>query len=565
MFASPMSTVAGVEAQSLMALQQRAERGERVSVDEIAPLTRSTDRAVRGVAKRLLARMLIERARYDAGQLLFEACDDLDHQLPLVLNEAVASGLCFGQTERIVDLWLSAAESALRRTDHVTTLVYLLNAAASDFRSNHCRRIGDAEYLRRFIELYEQVAAQTRGPLGIEPAVRRRRRSPPGERLRLAHVVGQIVDGPHSTSQVTRTMLKYADHERFGNYLFVSEALGAHAQHQAQCLISEPSNQRGLQTIRQSEQEWGIPVVLPADRRSFLTSAAELHRKMAELQIDVAFFHGSIATPTDWMMCAWQAAPWQFDRGFGVPLYCPAVDYQFFDFEELMEKHGFLYGQRGVPYGHIPYGTADLSHVETAQPYGRAELGIPAGHVVLGTSGNHLPSRMSPDFCATVAGVLHQCPNTTYLVVGPGTFEAQRGALGAELCRDNGPSARVRFVGSTDTPQRWARTFDIYVNEFPAGGGLAVCEAMAAGKAVVCMTTDTTSLSLVGAFYVGKENVVQPPTCAAYAARLGQLITDRAQREQLAQALSQRYRTHFTGGAWVRETTDRIWQIVNQG
>src|SRR5262249_54739888 len=152
----------------------------------------------------------------------------------------------------------------------------------------------------------------------------------------------------HSTSRAADTLLKHADRDRFDLYLFVTEALGPHSQHVGQTIGSDWRDRRAPQPIAREEKELGVPVILPRDRDSYLGAAADLQRRMAELQIDVAFFHGSIATPTNWMLCAWQAAPWQFDRAFGIPLHCPAVDYQFFEFAATMERLAFWCRQRGV-------------------------------------------------------------------------------------------------------------------------------------------------------------------------------------------------------------------------
>jgi len=545
----------------LTELLRRAESGEPVEPREVYPLTQTPDRATRGLAKRLLAVVLSEQTRRDAARLLCEACEDLEYRHPALLNEALGHLYALRQGAQLFAQRAGAAEHAARRGEHIPALIHVQNAAVLDFQFDS-RCDTDPDCLRRLIQAYERVARDALGQMGIAPAARRQRRSPADGKLRLAHVVCQLVDGGHAPSRVVKALLKFADREKFDYTLVVSEALAPHARHSGQVALSPPSDARAPKLIRHIEHELGIPVLRPRTLDSFLTSAADLHRQMSERQVDVAFFHGSIATPTDWLLCAWQAAPWQFDRGFGIPLYCPAVDYQFFELAPTMEKLAVLCRERGVPYGLSPNGTVDLSGIEAAQPVARATLGVPADHVILGTVGNHLSERMGPQFCQTVAGVLRSHPRTTYLIVGPGTFETQRAVFGADLVGGNGPGARVRFVGSTDHAYRWTKTFDIYVNEYPGGGGISVCEAMAAGKPVLCMQGDTSMFASVAATYVGQANLVQPATDAAYAQRLTALIEHEHDRQALGQALRQRYQQEFDPRNFAVGMTDRIWDIV---
>jgi glycosyltransferase involved in cell wall biosynthesis len=276
----------------------------------------------------------------------------------------------------------------------------------------------------------------------------------------------------------------------------------------------------------------------------------------------VAFFHGSAATPTEWLMCAWQAAPWQADAGFGVPLHCPSLDYQFFEFEETMETLAFMCRERNIPYGFKNSG-ADLSHVEDVVPLSRAELQIPDDHVILGTVGNHLPKRMSTEFCRTVADVMRAHAKTTLVVVGPGDFSAQRAALGADLCNGSNGQPRVRFLGHMSEPARATKAFDVYLNSYPDGGGFVLGDAMAAARPIVCMVASDSTYARAGQTWVGEENLVTPAISAAYAARLTQLITDPSERETLGRRMRQRYEERFDARRWVEHMTERIWEVVH--
>ncbi len=547
--------------QRLSELLRRAETGRTIDPQEVLPLTEAPDRATRGLAKRLLAVALTEQTRRRAAHLLSEACADLEYRHSGLVNEALGHLHLLREGEQMFALRASAAEHAAHRGDHVAALIHAQNAAIMDSQFNS-RCNTDPDCLRRLIGVYEHVAQAARTAAEIAPTARHVRRSPAKGKLRLAHVVCQLVDGGHAPSRVTNTLLKFADRCHFDYYLLVTEALAPHAAHTGQIALSLPTEQRAPQLVRHIERELNIPVLRPRARESFLTAAADLHRQLAEQQVDIAFFHGSIATPTDWLLCAWQAAPWQFDRGFGIPLYCPAVDYQFFEIEQTMETLAILCRERNIPYGLSPNGTVDLSGIDAAQPLPRTSLRIPEDHVILGTVGNHLSERMGEKFCRAVAGAMRAHPKTTYLVVGPGAFEKQRAAFGADLVNDNGSQARVRFVGATNHADRWTKTFDVYLNEYPGGGGISVCEAMAASRPIVCMQADTSMFASVAAMYVGRAHLVRPATDEEFARRVTALIENPAERQAVGRAMRQRYEQEFDPRKFVVGMTDRIWELV---
>lgn len=541
-------------ARQLEALQQRAARGELIPLEQIQPLTRAPHPRVRGLARRLLAHNLRAQAEHSVAQLLLEACCDLEFGEPRIIGEAIDALDRVGRFDELVGLFLQVAESALGRGQALRALTHLANAAFADFQHGS-RAINEPESIRRFVGTYQRCAELLGASAGVEPATRHQRRST-GERLRLAHVVCQLVDGGHAPSREMMSFLRYADRARFDVLLVITEAIARHPEPGEQRYVSQPSAKRAPRRLREIEQALGIPVLMPPQVRNYAADAALLHRLLAGRRVDVAFFHGSIATPTDWLLCAWQAAPWQVDLGFGVPLHCPRVDYQFFEVEATMERLAFLCRERGIGYGYAGAGH-DAGEIEAAEPLPRGQLGVPGDHVLLGTIGNHLPKRMSERFCRTVAGVLSRFERATYFVIGPGDFGPQRQWFGPLVAQQ-----RVRFVGPTREPARWTKTLDVYLNEYPAGGGFAVADAMAAGVPVVCMKVDDSSLATAGYAWVGAENAVEPPSDAAYADRLASLLRDADQRRALGQRLRRRFEERFEIRRWVQSLYDRVYDVV---
>jgi glycosyltransferase involved in cell wall biosynthesis len=556
--AKPSPDIAA-QARALEAIHKRLARGEKCAVAEVEPLTRSPEPQVRGLARRALAHVLVDEARRGARGLMIEACHDFDFQHPQVLLETLARLADLEEHDTSVKLSLRAAERLSAQGELDAALICILNAAGTDI-GHGSKAVRDPSVLRRIIRIYEQVAQQAAGALSITPATRSQRRSPATGKLRLGHVAGQICDGGHAPSRAIETLLRFADRTTFDHFLVVTDSMVRRAP--LQIIASQDSRTRGGQRLKMFTEELDVPVIIPTAADGLLVTAARLHAAIAHQQIDVLFYHGSIATPIEWLLCAWQAAPWQLDAGFGVPLHCPAVDYQFFEFRDTMESLAFWCRERGVPYGSKPTG-ADMSATEQAAPFARAEIGIPEDHVVLGTVGNHLTHRMSERFCHTVANVLRQRPKTTFVVIGSGDFANQARWFGDDLCSGtNGQPAQVRFTGPSSQIPRWTKTFDIYVNSYPEGGGYSIADAMAGACPVVAMAVDDSSLALAAKVWIGDDNIVTPATDEAFAARLRTLIDDPDQRTDMGQHLYQRYKDEYHPTTWVRRNTDCILSII---
>ena len=541
-------------------LAARMARGESPPLEDVHELTRATDRVVRGQAKRLLAFVLMHQARQSAAALMVDACEEFDYCEPISLRETVRQLQETGQIPALIKICIKAAERLGAHGQVIPALGALQNALVTDIGHGSVN-VNDPKFVRRVMRAYELVAEPAMRRISVKPAQRGRRRSPVGGKYRMAHVAAQLVDGGHAPSRSIETMMKLADRERFDTVLCVTDSLSPHSEQPPQLIASHTSDRRAPRRIRKIQEEYGIPVLLPRDRRTFLTAAADLHAQLAEHQIDIVLFHGSIATPTEWLMCAWQAAPWQADEGFGIPLHCPAVDFQFFEFEETMEALAFWCRERRVGYG-LKKAGADMSHVETAQAFTREELRIPADHVILGTVGNHLPKRMSPRFCRTVAQVLRECPKSTFLVVGPGNFDGQIKALGADLCHAQNGAPRVRFTGHQNEPERMTKCFDIYLNSYPDGGGFVIGDAMAASKPVVAMVAGDSTYAQAAKAWLSEENLVTPATDAQYAQRIKELIEDSAEREEFGKKMRRHFEERHDARRWMESMTDRIMEII---
>jgi len=142
------------------------------------------------------------------------------------------------------------------------------------------------------------------------------------------------------------------------------------------------------------------------------------------------------------------------------------------------------------------YSGIDFSRpVEEAAGRGRSDvteirrrLGIPDSALLLGTAANLFPRKGYDVMLRALPGILAQYPDVHYLLAG--TAELGYAASLRTLAEELKIAERVHMVGFQDPIRPFLDALDLYVH--PAlmeGFGIALVEAMAAGKAVVATRT----------------------------------------------------------------------------
>ncbi|SLM46174.1 putative Glycosyl transferase group 1 [Nitrospira japonica] len=118
----------------------------------------------------------------------------------------------------------------------------------------------------------------------------------------------------------------------------------------------------------------------------------------------------------------------------------------------------------------------------------RRRLGVPAAALLLGTAANLFPRKGYEVMLRALPGILAVHPDVHYLLAG--TAEPAYAASLRALAVDLGITERIHMVGFQDPIRPFLDALDLYVH--PAlmeGFGIALVEAMAAGKAVVATRT----------------------------------------------------------------------------
>jgi glycosyltransferase involved in cell wall biosynthesis len=93
--------------------------------------------------------------------------------------------------------------------------------------------------------------------------------------------------------------------------------------------------------------------------------------------------------------------------------------------------------------------------------------------IILATASHSLPVRMNSQMKKAVLDILERCPQAYYVLIGPCSHTIFP------------PTDRIIPIGRVENVAEVLRGVDIYLNEFPVGGGLVLLEAMAASCPIV--------------------------------------------------------------------------------
>jgi glycosyltransferase involved in cell wall biosynthesis len=190
------------------------------------------------------------------------------------------------------------------------------------------------------------------------------------------------------------------------------------------------------------------------------------------------------------------------------------------------------------------YSGVDLSRIDRRDDERksvRLKLGLPPEAVVLGTVANLFPRKGYDVMLRALPMILKAEPATQYLIIGTGASDYERTLR--ELSEELGISQCVHFIGFQDPVRPFLDAIDLYVH--PArmeGFGIAVIEAMAAGRAVVA----TNIGGLPEVVEEGRTGLlVASENPEALSAAVVSLLRDKIRREEMGERGSKLARERF--------------------
>lgn len=384
---------------------------------------------------------------------------------------------------------------------------------------------------------------------------RRARPFAPQKRVRLAHIVPQIVDGGHAPTKLLRTLGAHANRDWFDLFLISTERLAPHLlSYPVLTYQSPPSGERGHATLK-SFRASSIPSFLLPAFPTYEQTVEELSRILHELQIDVAVFHGP--DEINMLTSSQTDVPLRvlFDHGTLPAFGC--FDLVVLSSYEAYHQNKEAFKQMGMETAALLF-CADSREEWTEHPYSRKELGLPEDAYVLTTISNHLDNRLSPQMCAAIGEILSRCPKAVYAPIGPISQESKFRAF----FEPYGVNPRLFFLGNQPHPSQVARSMHLYLNEFPFGSGLGILDALASGCPVVSMYDETgPQQARYGGVYFGQDRVIKSQNQEDYVALACRLIQDPAMYQEWSAYAKQRFLERVNTKQYVSDF-ERILEIA---
>ena len=170
----------------------------------------------------------------------------------------------------------------------------------------------------------------------------------------------------------------------------------------------------------------------------------------------------------------------------------------------------------------------------------RAELGLSAGDLVIGTVGSLYPVKGHRYLLDAMPTILGRYPNAVLLLIGRGELEISL----KEQAQRLGIEARVRFLGLRQDVPKLLAAMDVFVlPSLSEGLSMALLEAMASGKPVVA-TRVGGNPELIDHGRTGF--LVQPEDVSDLAANLLKLLSHPGMIKQFGQQAAERVRQQLS-------------------
>lgn len=348
----------------------------------------------------------------------------------------------------------------------------------------------------------------------------------PEHKINLTHVVAQIVDGGHAPTKLLDVLCKNADGVWFNLSILSTERLIDHPlNYPTTTYSSESSLIRGTYTIKTFNQ-MGIKTLVDEAPPTFEATINNIRLALNIMKTDVVIFHGP--DEINQLVSASCDVPIRilFDHGTLPTHGC--FDLVILSTEEAYHQNRERFSKMGMESCYLPF-SINVSKDWDKDPTSRSELGIPEEAFVMTTISSHLATRLTPEMCEAIAQILKRCPKAFYAPMG----EAKNRDKWIEIFQRHGVSDRVKFLGYVNNPSQYARSMNLYLNEFPFGSGLGMLDAMASGCPVVSMYDETgPQQARYAGTYFGLDHVIKSGNPQDYVDLACRLIEDPGMYEE---------------------------------
>lgn len=336
-------------------------------------------------------------------------------------------------------------------------------------------------------------------------------------KVKIAHIVAQLVDGQHAPSSILDTLLQYTDRERFDPHVVIMESyVERPGEYPIPTHNSETTRERGGERLRRYQEE-GICLVLEEPSGSYEDTVKKLSQILSALGIDIAVFHeGDVLHYTLANHCD---VPFRVYYQHARSLSQPGFDLWVTVTPPTgaLEKKCRDWGTR-VATIPVPLKAPVLSE----SPLTAEDLGIPSACPLMTTISNHLNTRLTPEVRRVIAEILLRNPQVHYVPIGPCRSEELMKEFQEARVED-----RVHFIGRMENPRRAMSLMTLYLNEFPVGSGLGLVDAMSEGVPIVSFYDPTgPEMGRAAGVFFGEERCIQSMDPKDYVEKACELLVN---------------------------------------
>lgn len=423
---------------------------------------------------------------------------------------------------------------------------YLFRMESEKYGPSRCMTLRTINWKRSWIDLHKGLKYhhQNVGPAGTDyfekkifalGASRKPRSFAPSQKIRIAHVVPQVVDGGHAPTRLLTKLLSKADQAWFDLFLLCTEAFGKSFLEYPVNEYSSPSSAlRGDNTLNYLNQ-LGVKIWVEDHAQTYQGKADQTIKLLHDCLIDIVVFHG--ADEVNYLTSQACDVPIRVMFEHGSPPDYPAFDLAILSTEEAVRDRRENYQKAGMECCCLNF-CVDVKENWAPEPFSKESLGFPADSFVMTTISNHLESRLSKEMCLAIVEILKRCPKAFYAPMGNVDHPEKL----YEFFKEQGVRDRILFLGSKSSPSQYARSMELYLNEFPFGSCLGMLDAMGAGCPVVSMyDSEGPSQARYAGNFLGVDRVITSGKREDYVDLACRLIQDPNFYKEWSEHAKQQY------------------------